>query len=355
MMNGEIVNEFIEIPDGIIIDDEGNRILNNPMGGVYGEDENPWVDHKKIVEKLDVLSSYHHPLMAIDDPYGIDNPNGSDQSVWLLRAPLLSEDFDPSNVDHQENWLNYIVAEPVKVQKTALHLSDNPRDEDQEIDWSLRSGSYAYWVGDEGVKTKVNVVEPFRIDESGNIVDLLNEQNRLKVATEPNMEGGSYGFDFGVNSKKDDKQRKDLITSLSLKSLLEEGTSSESEVSNHHYHSITTDSLGVLSDVRTGGLKRDLSLAFSLDQESKAWKKDFEDNFIFRDRVRAMKNIPLNPNVMRNQWYMSANDATVDDPDALMAGPPWSVLADFHNLQPTNNVLLMEAPDQFPVLLGTMP
>ena len=44
---------------------------------------------------------------------------------------------------------------------------------------------------------------------------------------------------------------------------------------------MTTDSFGVLSDVRTGGLRRDLSLAFSLDQESKAWMNDFEDNFIF--------------------------------------------------------------------------
>jgi hypothetical protein len=353
MMNGEIVNEFIEVPDGIIIDDEGNRILNNPMGGVYGENENPWLDHKKIVEKLDSLSSYNHPLMAIDEPYGVDNPYGSDQSVWLLRTPLLSEElFDPSNMDHQKNWLNYIVAEPVKVQKTALHLSGNSRDEDQDIDWSLRSGSYAYWVGDEGVKAKVNVVEPFRIDESGNIVDLLNEQNRLKVATEPNTEGGSFGFDFSVNSKKDDEQRKDLITSLSLKNLLEEGTSPESEVSNHHYHSITTDSFGVLSDVRTGGLNRDLSLAFSLDEDSKAWKKEFEDNFIFRDRVRAMKNIPLNPSVKRNQWYMSANDATVDDPDALLAGPRWSVLADYHNLESSDDILDMKAPDRFPRTVG---
>ena len=58
---------------------------------------------------------------------------------------------------------------------------------------------------------------------------------------------------------------------------------------NPHYHSITTDSFGVLADVRTGGLKRDLSLAFSLKKTSEVWKKDFADNFIFRDRVRAMK------------------------------------------------------------------
>ena len=39
---GEKVDEFIEVPDGIIVDDEGKRILNDPQGGVYGEAENPW-------------------------------------------------------------------------------------------------------------------------------------------------------------------------------------------------------------------------------------------------------------------------------------------------------------------------
>ena len=81
-------------------------------------------------------------------------------------------------------------------------------------------------------------------------------------------------------------------------------------------------------------------------------EKDFAENFIFRDRVRAMKNIPLDPNVKRNQWYVSANDATVDDPDALLAGPPWSVLADFHNLGVSEDQLVMEAPDQFPRTVG---
>ena len=224
----------------------------------------------------------------------------------------------------------------------------NNQKENQESKY----GAYAYWVGDEGVKTKINIMEPFKIEE-GKIVDLLNEQNKLKVVTEPNIEGGSFGFDFGSGSQKDDEQRKDLITPLSVKELFEEGSSSAANVANHHYHSMTTDSFGVLADVRTGGLKRDLSLVFSLNQEtSKAWKKDFADNFIFRDRVRAMKNIPLDPNVKRNQWYVSANDATVDDPDALLAGPPWSVLADFHNLEVFEDTLVMEPPDQFPRTVG---
>ena len=232
--------------------------------------------------------------------------------------------------------------------ETALHLSDDQRDKDGEIDWRLRHGSYAYWVGDEGVKAKINVVEPFISDGVSN-VDLLNETNKLKVATEPNIKGGSFGFDFNQDSNK---ERKDLITAQSATDLLGEGSSTVADVA-HHYHSMSTDSFGVLADVRTGGLKRDLSQIFSLDQESSnAWKKDFAENFIFRDRVRAMKNIPLDPNVKRNQWYVSANDATVDDPDALLAGPPWSVLADFHNLGVSEDQLVMEAPDQFPRTVG---
>ena len=53
IFKGETVDEFIEVPEGIIVDDEGKRIVNNPMGGVYGEDENPWIDHTKVVEELD--------------------------------------------------------------------------------------------------------------------------------------------------------------------------------------------------------------------------------------------------------------------------------------------------------------
>ena len=74
------------------------------MGGIYGQDDNPWRDHSKVVENLD---SYKHPLMEIEDPWGPDNRNGSDQSVWLLKSPLLREDFDISNPDHQKHGPNF--------------------------------------------------------------------------------------------------------------------------------------------------------------------------------------------------------------------------------------------------------
>ena len=275
IMKGEIVDEFIEVPDGIIVDDEGKRILNNPQGGIYGKDENPWVDHSSVVvEQLTNL--YQHPLTDLEDPLGSGNPLGSDQTVWLLRNPVLSEDFDPDNPDHQSTWKNYLLAEPVKVLKTPLHLHDDLRDEDEDVDWGLRRGSYAYWVADEGVKAKINIMEPFLLEDDGSMTNLLDPKNKLKVSTEPNIEGGSFGFDFTPAGKIDDEQRKDLITVQTLPNLLEQDDSSQAFLVNNLYHSITTDSFGVLADLRTGGLKRDLSQVFSLDQESSnAWKKDF--------------------------------------------------------------------------------
>ena len=345
---GVLFREFIEVPDGIIIDDEGVRVLSDPLGGTYGNKENPWSDHKSVVEQMESTGSYHHPLIPLQDPIGPDRMDGSEQTTWLLKAPLLNESFESTNFDHQKNWKDYLVTEPVKVRKTALHFSDDKRNQEEDIDWAERSGSYAYWVGDEGVKAKINLMEPFKVEDDESITYLLDSQNKLKLASEPNINDGSYGFEYSSGFEK----RKDLISALSIDDLLLNTSSSEIG-SNYHYHSMTSDSFGVLADVRTGGLKRDLSQAFALSKNtSKAWEKDFGENFIFRDRVRAMKNIPLEADTMKNQWFVSANDATVDDPDALLAGPPWSVLAGYHNLTDLNNSLAMDAPDQFPRTVG---
>jgi hypothetical protein len=330
LSSNNVVKEFVEVPDGIIIDDEGARVLNKPTGDTYGKAENPWADHKLIVEDVNRSNAYYHPLLSVAE---------DEQRAWLLKYPVLGEDFDPQNPAHQNNWEQYLVGEPVAVPKTAIHDADDTDSglaENQSQDWGERKGSYAYWVADEGVKAKINISVP----------ELTNE-TKLKVASSPNIGEGSFGIK--LTPQKEEK-RKDLLTINSLSSLLDVD---QIQLKSNLYHSMTADSFGVLADVRTGGLKRDLSLVFSLDQDnSEAWRKDFESNFLFRDRVRAMKNIPLEANAPRNRWYDSANDATVDDPNALLAGPPWSVLADFHNTRILEGNVSIKAPDQFPRTVG---
>ena len=51
----------------------------------------------KWLRKIWIL--YNHPLMAIDDPLDQNNPAGSDQTVWLLKNPLLRDEFEFTNSD----------------------------------------------------------------------------------------------------------------------------------------------------------------------------------------------------------------------------------------------------------------
>jgi hypothetical protein len=363
-----LVKEFIEVPDGIVSDDDGTRVLNDPQGETYGNQKNAWLDHKEVVEELNTTGAYYHPLAQLSDPIDLENNfEGSLQTTWLLRRALLSDQYDHSNQEHRKSWRTFLQAEPVKVPKTPLHMHNDQREDDKATDWEERRGSYAYWVGDEGVKTKVNIMQPFNPNNPNQ--DLLDSASRLKVAAEPNLEEGSYGFNFQVGSKKDDERRKDIISPQNIQELLDESSSTDVRSTSYFYHSLTADSFGVLADLRTGGLKRDLSLAFAKDDTSDLWKKDFNKNFIFRDRVHCLKNIPIlnkhaqnafGKNIMRNHWFDqaagSARGPLVDDDDVLLAGPRWSVLAEFHNLYKkydlSNSVLEIEPPDQFPRLVG---
>ena len=91
---------------------------------------------------------FEHPLFDLDDP----DDEASD-TVWILRRPLLEEPISEED-EESGQWRNKLHGEPVKVSKTHI-LPDDPLKD------RLNShGSYAYWVGDEGVKTKLNVALP---------------------------------------------------------------------------------------------------------------------------------------------------------------------------------------------------
>jgi hypothetical protein len=361
--NGNLVADFIEIPDGRYIDDDGFRVIPESAGN-YGNYENPWTDHEKVVLEMNRSGNYFHPLVALPDPADESNNfKGSEHTTWLLKQPLLNEKYDSKNSFHQANWKNYLVAEPVKVLKTPIISTENTQKIIDDNGWEERAGSYAYWVGDEGVKAKINIMEPFTMDGE-KVKSTLDESSPLMVASSPNLQKGSFGFDFTPGSKTDDEKRKDLIVPLSVKDLLDEENFGDTDAiaANYFYHSITTDSYGVLADVRTGGLKRDLSLAFIDDETSQLWRSDFNNNWIYRDRVEALKNFPIfakqskvafgTSKIHKNQWFDSAEDATVEDRDAMLAGPQWSVLADFYKISGTNADLNMTAPSTFPRTVG---
>ena len=334
-------SDYIEIPDGIPIDER--YFTNN--GEAYNKDENAWADYEVVVRSNFVNSSsesydpqYYHPLIELPDP---EDDLFPDETVWILKKPLLKDSYDPEN---PQNWKSHLAGEPIKVRKTKFEISNDGSGP------KMGKNAYAYWVGDEGVKTKSNLVNPRKGE------DIWDD---LSIANEPNLESG-HGISF-EDSIEDKRQN---ILAFGMFGEIDEVTGDLSSKSNGlsaNYHSLTTDSFGVLSDVRTGGLKRDLSSAFSLvEGTDSSWDKDFK-GFLYQDRIsQYFKNVSLKSDAKENEWRDQGSgpmSPTIDDKNFVLAGPRWSVLKDFHNkwkdLGSSGSVTSIDvAPDNFPRSTG---
>ena len=89
----------------------------------------------------------------------------------MLRRPPLDE---PIVDEKSEEWKSKLRGEPVKVRKRGFNLRTTPI---VYILWSIR-----YWVGDEGVKTKLNIALPS--NESADDQTKLDDE---AVAKSPNI------------------------------------------------------------------------------------------------------------------------------------------------------------------------
>ena len=330
MQSPVIAKEYVEIPDSI---PSAERFITNPSGGTYGKEDNAWMDYQKAV--VEQLQQYDHPLKELPDP---DPTNPNDDFVWMLRRPLLDE---PIVDEKSEEWKSKLRGEPVKVRKTRVQPKDN-------TDRLHSHGAYAYWVGDEGVKTKLNIALP-----SNESADDQTKLDDVAVAKSPNIafddssdtNSGPGTGGHGMQFLDEEIQAKTHSIGLLANKDIIEGISEQEKNAKlaAHYHSLSTDSHGVLADVRTGGLKRDLSHAFAgskdwdetmedaAEQSGNNWMDDFL-GFIYRDRVHVLKSVPMEKDAKANQWNDTASTESINDYKGTLAGPLWRVLGSFHNL-----------------------
>ena len=330
--------DYIEIPDAI---EQDQRYFHGSQTS-YGLEDNAWLDYQEVVQQTfsnessdDYDPQYFHPLVELPDPDDAQFPN---QTVWMLKKPLLKSSYDPKN---SKDWKNHLAGEPVKVRKTNFELPS-------EIEgMPTTKASYAYWVGDEGVKTKANIVNSKKGE---------NDWDDLSVASEPNLENG-----FGITFAQSIEENRQSIISLGMFAEIDGvsgDTTTKSDSMAAHFHGLTTDSYGVLSDVRTGGLKRDLSSAFAV-QSDVTWEKDFK-GYLYQDRIYYMKNLSFKPTAFANEWNDQSSGQSapsIDDKNTILAGPRWSVLKDFHNkwkeLESSDSLPEDELlPDGFPRIVG---
>ena len=124
--------------------------------------------------------------------------------------------------------------------------------------------AYAYWVSDEGLKTKVNIKDPtVGVNPSGSEY----VKNLSHFATSQ----ASAAHTFLPSPLSDDLRGEDRISKVISVDTLTLAPQSGTRLDLRPYlPDITTHSWGVLADVRKGGLKNDLTAAFEDDGTSNA-------------------------------------------------------------------------------------
>ncbi|WP_269523583.1 hypothetical protein [Coraliomargarita parva] len=143
------------------------------------------------------------------------------------------------------------------------------------------NGSYAWWVGDEGVKARINTDAPLR-NGNATIDDLLGPT--FDTGTDQEKEtllSSALGSTVGVHhtgsfwDNLPDTSLKDLSKAASYEDTqIPLNLSSDAEYSEFNVirHDFTTYSRSLLTDIRKGGFKKDLTLAF---QEPEVFEQFF--------------------------------------------------------------------------------
>jgi type II secretory pathway pseudopilin PulG len=108
------------------------------------------------------------------------------------------------------------------------------------------AGHFAYWVGDEGIKARVNLPDPHRANP-----DPVARARSFLVAQRSGSELAIPGLD-------PHDPRLPSTAKLSEVALL----TGQIDLAASHFHDLTTCSVGLLTDARHGGLRRDLTMAF---------------------------------------------------------------------------------------------
>lgn len=184
-------------------------------------------------------------------------PDGSPSVRWLVSQADRQSGFDAQKpVDH--TW-------PILVSERTSVSGENYEPIRAEpipvMEESRQSGELAWWVGDEGVKARVNLVEPESVYNSDDSRDRLQIAGRLGVESllSRGEEDLSRYYTYG---KSDFRERLQRMVSRDQWTLLPDSdpiNSAFDRVIRDNFHTTSVFSRSLLTDAKNGGLKKDLS------------------------------------------------------------------------------------------------
>jgi hypothetical protein len=202
------------------------------------------------------------------------------------------------------------------------------------------SGSYAYWIGDEGIKARVNLREN-RPEDPNDAEQLLSIRSPVTQGLVKNLANPAQLDRF--------TRLKEAPLLDGIEKALEAAGSKDVR---KHYHDLTTVSAGVLADSRHGGLKRDLSTAFELADDQFAATEFGQGaagaaaTHIGRDHILGSEpevsgygeiqmpvlNTTIGKDISAAPIFSHKHKTSATGEILTLRGPTWWALRDYHRL-----------------------
>ncbi len=203
------------------------------------------------------------------------------------------------------------------------------------------NGNYAYWIGDEGIKARVNLRE-LRSEDPADAAQLISVRS-------PVTQGLLKNIDDPLQLDAFSRLKEAPLIKDINKVLTADGTADVRK----YFHDITTVSAGVLADSLHGGLKRDLSVAFELADDQFAGTefgqgapgaaathvgRDFAiagqpEVSGFEDAQMVVLNTKFGPRNITAAPILTHKHRVPSSGEILtLRGPTWWALRDYHRL-----------------------
>jgi hypothetical protein len=176
------------------------------------------------------------PLALTPATAVVADPAPGNDAVWLLRTPVGA------------------AAQGVKLTRQAIRAASLPGAEEART-----VGHYAWWVGDEGVKAKFNLTNTHAGAAPGTPENVRQFMSAQQAGIEKLADGfAAYGAAKGGTAAG--AALRGRLTRVLVPNQIPYADASFSLTAlRDRFHDLTTWSLGVLANVREGGLRKDLT------------------------------------------------------------------------------------------------
>jgi type II secretory pathway pseudopilin PulG len=174
-------------------------------------------------------------------------------------------------------------------------------------------GNFGWWVGDEGVKARVDLQAPKPVSSPA-----IVRFSRSRIAPENGI--GKAGDDLAVLESRPDLDKRQIVTASTLAL-----AAANLEVPKKYYHDLTTGGATLPVNVVTGGMKTDLSLIFDSSQSSSGLTEEFL-GASFKAKTVADAKIQ-EPSVKNPAKFYFASE--ISGGGSNPAGPNWGVLYNY--------------------------